>query len=66
MGRWKNVNYSAKRVVISHKDCNDGLGAAAAVLFGTESPVDVIFVDYKLDNLNEIIERIKRSYGFSL
>lgn len=59
MGRWKNVNYSANRVVISHKDCNDGLGAAAAVLFGTESPVDVIFVDYKLDNLDEIIERIK-------
>lgn len=59
MGRWKNVNYDAKRVVISHKDCNDGLGAAAAVLFGTESPVDVIFVDYKLDNLDEIIERIK-------
>ena len=59
MGRWKNVNYSAKRVVISHKDCNDGLGAAAAVLFGTESPVEVIFVDYKLDNLDEITELIK-------
>ena len=59
LNKWHDTNNKTKRVLITHKECNDGLGSAWSVVSGTEAPVKVIYLDYGLKDFDKNIEVLK-------